>query len=179
MLSLRTRVKRIGHLLISVAALLAACDCQGAVGEIEDRAAGQSSAVESDTQPDSMPVDCSVRRQNQLTSSACEAHRSRGGRGRRGYLNDLLDYLYGTLLWLRGTVANAGIFAGYSLIFVGLCLSVPLRAQDRLWPDGRTPIGEPTSFPDDALLIAMVPPRDNAIFAPPPPSNETRYLPEG
>src|SRR5947208_1638106 len=108
MLSLATSTNRIGHLLISIAALLAACDCQGAVGEIEDRAAGQSSAVESDTQPDSMPVDCSVRRQNQLASSACEAHRSRGGRGRRGYLSDLLDYLYGTLLWLRGTVANAG-----------------------------------------------------------------------
>src|SRR3954470_1417866 len=116
MLSLRTSVKRIGHLLISVAALLAACDCQGAVGEIEDRAAGQSSAVESDTQPDSMPVDCSVRRQNQLTSSACEAHRFRSARGRRGYLNDLLDYLYGTLLWLRGIIANVGIVGAGSLV---------------------------------------------------------------
>ncbi len=180
MLSFGTSINRIGDLLISLAALMAACDCQGAVGGIDDRAAGESAAVQSDKQPDSMPADSSVRRQNQLTSSAAEARRSRSGRGRRGYIDDVLNSLCGMILWLGSALANvAAMFPSYGLLIVGLCLAIPLQAQDRLWPDGRTPLGEPTSFPEDALLVAMVPPRDNAIFAPPPPSNETRYLPEG
>jgi hypothetical protein len=41
------------------------------------------------------------------------------------------------------------------------------------------PPSESLAFRDLNVLAASVPPRENAIFQPPPPSDEIRYLPEG
>jgi len=66
-----------------------------------------------------------------------------------------------------------------SLYVIGLCLSGPIRGQERFFLDGAAPPFNDQALADDSLRVASVPPRENAIFAPPPYDDGTRYLPDG
>ncbi len=112
-----------------------------------------------------------------------DGRRVRQSRTRFGSsLDDWFSAAHDCVLWLRNVLRSASVAAlvmALGSCLLGLCLTRPSRGQDALWwSDLPARPSDSLAFRDlDAL--AMVPPRENAIFQPPPPSSETRYLPEG
>jgi len=158
--------------LIWAAALSAAANCQAVSGIIRDLPR-DASALQIPQPTD----DASDQwRLEWLTMElASDGRRLRPSRGRGGsLLSALADAIFEWSRSLLGLAHGELVLWAAQLSFglLALCLSTPSTADD-------TPLAR-ASAPGIASLISMtVPPRENAIFQPPPPSDETVYLPEG
>src|SRR5207247_668007 len=161
MLSIGTITGSLSRLLIWLAALSAAGDCQCAIAGFDaDAANGLSVLQPGDDASPGHSSDCALRRQSQSPYSATDARRSRLNRNRRGCLDELFDLLSGSITWLSSAMTMlAQLVPGLAICVVGLCVVTPLAAQDRSWLDGGPPPSQSGRFPDDALIIASVPPR--------------------
>src|SRR5689334_22452895 len=100
MLSPGTTTGSFGHLLVWLAALIAAGDCQSADVFDLQFASDFSVTPLADQAPDSTPADCTLRRQPQSPCGASESRRSRISRHRGGIFDDLLDLLCGIVFSL-------------------------------------------------------------------------------
>src|SRR2546421_6993318 len=112
-----------------------------------------------------------------------DGRRVRQSRTRCGSsLDEWFSTAFDCVRWLRQALGcNLKCWiAALACCALGLCLTGPLKAQDGVWFDG-LPLSpsESLAFRDLDRLALNVPPRENAIFQPPPLSDEVRYLPEG
>jgi hypothetical protein len=112
-----------------------------------------------------------------------DGRRVRQNRARYGFsLDDWFSTALDCVRWLSDEFGRnfQSWIASLACCALGLCLTGSLRAQDSAWFGGLPlPPSESVAFRDLDRLAMTVPPRDNAVFAPPPPSDEVRYLPEG
>jgi hypothetical protein len=156
----------LARLLVWIAALAAAMDCQPAVFATSSRPpkAVARTPLPSRSSPD--PAAC-ARPQDESLCGLTEVRRARTSRGRRSdWLDDLLRHLLACISWLA--VGCLGLFA-----------AVPLRAHEPSFLEGGPPLIEERFAMSNAALADMVPPREDAIFSPPPPGGDVRYLPDG
>ena len=111
------------------------------------------------------------------------ARRTRVTRWRRGdYLDDVIETLLTCLGWFKDLIAASASnwLPGLVCTFVCLCLATPSWGQQRPFVEGVPPVlDEQVALRNESSIFESVPPRENAIFAPPPPTSGVRYLPDG
>jgi Putative MetA-pathway of phenol degradation len=173
----------IARLIVWVAALVAAADCQPVLFAVAtDNQQAAARAAGPNPPPGQHPAACACP-QDEALCGMNDVRRSRASRGRRGdALDDLVESLLSCICWLGKLVASAltSWLSAVAFGCLGLYLAGPLAGQQRSFVEGVPPlVDERFALRDDALVADMVPPRDNAIFAPPPPTNDVRYLPDG
>src|SRR5262249_10342642 len=84
--------------------------------------------------------------------------------------------------WLKDLLATTASswLPGLVCCFVCLCLAAPASGQPGQFVEGVPGmLDDLVALRNETSIFDNVPPRENAIFAPPPPSNEVRYLPDG
>lgn len=175
-------MKTLARGLVWAATLIAAADCPAAaVTEI-----GKCDAVLTAERPQESSKPHSGSQLHQQRPAPCamaDGRRVRQSRGRAGYsLDDWFPTVLDCVRWLHRTLGAGLACCIASLIscLVGLCLTTSARGQDGTWFD-RLPLltGESAADSGFTSLSTNIPPRENAIFGPPPPSDDVRYLPEG
>lgn len=176
------KMKTLGRALLWIATLIAAADCPAA--DVSALESCEAHLATERTPPDSNHESgLQLHQQRQSPCAMTDGRRVRQSRARWGYsLDDWLATALDCVHWLSNMLGSsnfAALMTAVASCLIGLCLTRPGIGQDGLWwSDLPAPPSESVAFRDlDAL--AMVPPRENAIFQPPPPSDETRYLPEG